>query len=161
LSERNAKIELLQPLLGQKPWRARLGVGSFLTFDFGRKVKKENHWYGEWHLWIQQCEWSLGNGKREIVNSDSPRNLIELAVRNLEKHVLTKVDFSPTQSRTEFTFSGNIHLRCGPYAAGSGMDTLRHSELWMLFMPNSQVLSAVPVRGLSVEPASAAEKASV
>ena len=153
--------EHFHPVLNEKPWRARLGCGSFLTFDFGRRVRKANHWYGTWHLWIYQCEWRIETDKREIVHSESPRNLIGKAVRNLENYPLANVSFDSARSLTTFVFSKNIRLTCSPYRPDSGMEDLSHKELWMFYMPNNQVLSAIPNKGLLLERSDLPERVSV
>ncbi|MCP5369401.1 MAG: hypothetical protein H6909_01765 [Rickettsiaceae bacterium] len=48
--------DYFQQLLGMKAWGASLGVGSFVTIEFGKEVKEKasNKIHGEWHLWIWQ-----------------------------------------------------------------------------------------------------------
>jgi hypothetical protein len=44
----------IKPLLGTKAWGVSLGVGSFITFEFGEKrikrFKNREYIHGEWHL---------------------------------------------------------------------------------------------------------------
>src|SRR5260370_41554577 len=103
--------EYFAPILGERPWRARHGWGSFLTFDFGRRVRVNSHFRGEWHLWIYQCEWELRIRDRVIVHSESSRRLIDVAVRQLEKEQLTAMEFKREGEVSTFKFSRAI-LTC-------------------------------------------------
>jgi len=72
IREIQAKI---QPLLGKKAWRVSIGVGSFLTLDFGAKLideKVPGRPYGEWHLWITYCEWRLEKIQRSSPVQETP-----------------------------------------------------------------------------------------
>lgn len=133
--------EYFKPIVGQRPWRARLGVGSFLTFEFGRKVKEDHHLRGEWHLWIYEAKWSLLHGGRKLADSDSRQEAIEVAVRRLEFFELRKVKFDPQSSITEFTF-GHFRLIVSP--ADYLPDPDERDEYWLLFMPNNEVLTVGP-----------------
>lgn len=44
-----------------KAWGARLGVGSFVTIEFGEEVKEQpsSKTHGEWHLWVYMATWDV------------------------------------------------------------------------------------------------------
>jgi hypothetical protein len=140
--------EYFKPIVGQRPWRARLGVGSFLTLEFGRKVKEDHHIRGEWHLWIYQANWSLLHDDRKLADSDSRQETIEVAVRRLEFFELRKVRFDSQRSVTEFAF-GQFRLIVSP--ADYLPDPDEQDEYWLLFMPNNEVLTVGP-GGIDVRP---------
>lgn len=144
--------QYFKPIKGQRPWRARLGHGSFLTFDFGKRIKWGAHWRGEWHLWIYQANWSLWHGERKLADSGSERRIIDLAVRRLEGNgevnKLASVNFDPVSSVTEFIF-GQFRLVVSP--ADYLDDPDERDEYWLLFMPDGEVLTAGPA-GLDVGP---------
>jgi hypothetical protein len=140
--------EYFKPIVGQRPWRARSGVGSFLTFEFGRKVKEDHHVRGEWHLWVYEAKWSLFHGDRKLVDSDSSQEAVEVAVRRLEFFELTKVKFDRQNSATEFTF-GDFSLIVSP--ADYLPDPDERDEYWLLFMPDSEVLTVGP-GGIDIGP---------
>jgi len=132
-------VRCFEPIVGKRPWRARLGWGSFLTFEFGLPKKKvQGHWHGVWHLWIYMCDWDLAVN-RHALNSEDSRTKIDRFVRVLEQKPLTgiKVD-GPV---TSFQFGGHTTLRCQPMADG---DLDSDSPYWMLFMPDEKVLEYVP-----------------
>ncbi len=135
--------EYFKPIVGQCPWRARVGVGSFLTFDFGRRIQEDHHFRGEWHLWIYQAKWSLVHGDRKIADSDSERQTIEVAVRRLECRgsELREVKFNPQNLVTEFMF-GDFRLVVSP--ADYLDDPDGRDEYWLFFMPDDTVLAVGP-----------------
>ena len=135
--------EYFKPIVGLRPWRARLGVGSFLTFDLGRRIKEDHHFRGEWRLWIYQAKWSLNHGDRKLADSDSARQTIEVAIRRLEYSgsEFKKAKLDPQNSVTEFVF-GHFRLVVSPadYLADPGDS----DEYWLLFMPDNTVLTVGP-----------------
>jgi hypothetical protein len=133
--------EYFQPVMGQRPWRARLGHGSFLTFEFGRRIKEDHHTHGEWHLWIYQSTWVLNRNDRKLADSDSERRTIEVAVRRLEECDLTDVKFNPQASVTEFQFA-DFRLVVSPADYIDNPDD--QDDYWLFFMPDKTVLSAGP-----------------
>jgi hypothetical protein len=137
-----------KPIEGQRPWRVRLGYGSFLTFDFGQRFRSNGHLRGEWHLWIYQSNWLLMHHERQLADSDSDRHLIDLAVRRLEGARLTNVKFDPSTSVSEFQFDEfSLVVSPADYLA----DPDERDEYWLLFMPQDVVLTVGP-GGVNVGP---------
>jgi hypothetical protein len=134
-------------LLHTRPWKARQGVGSFLTFEFGRRVRDHGHVHGEWHLWIYQSNWELFHGDRQLADSDSDRRVISVSIRRLEEAALTDVLFEPRQLKTTFVFD-DFRLVVSP--ADYLEDADERDQYWLLFMPNNEVLTVGP-RGLKAE----------
>ena len=135
------------PLLHTQPWKAKLGHGSFLTFEFGRRVRDRGHVHGEWHLWIYQSNWVLLHGDRELANSDSDRRVISVSIRRLEEVQLSDVRFEPGQAKSTFVFD-DFRLIVSP--ADYLDDADDRDSYWLLFMPNNEVLSVGP-GGVQVE----------
>jgi hypothetical protein len=129
------------PIKGQSPWRVRLGVGSFLTFEFGSRIRANGHEHGEWHLWIYLSNWTLLHSDRELVNSDSDRHPISLAVRRLEGADFTGMEFDQKTSRTVFSF-GDFQLIVTPADYLDSPD--KRDQYWLFFMPHDIVLSVGP-----------------
>ena len=136
------------PVIGQRPWRARIGVGSFLTFDFGPKVKVDRHLRGSWHLWIYMSNWVLGHEDRRVVDSDSHRAAISAAVRRLEADSFDGIQFDPKTHTPVFTF-GDFRLTVTPADYLDNPDEA--GEYWLLFMPDNLVLTSGP-GGVDVRP---------
>ncbi len=144
IQEVKAKINLL---LGQKAWGISLGVGSFLTLEFGQILlssDKHQRIHGEWHLWIYNCAWRLEEGDKVLAASEDERGKIEQAIQHLEGLVLQSVDLLPPVWDTVFTFEHQVILRLFSI----------HSEgyeHWMLYTPDGNVLSLGPGSHWSIE----------
>lgn len=135
--------EYFKPVAGHSPWRARLGVGSFLTFDFGRRIKDNGHFRGEWRLWIYQANWRLLHRDLKLADSESERQTIEVAIRRLEYPgcELKEVKFQSTDSSTEFLF-GNFRLLVSRADYLENPD--ERDQYWLFFTPQNEVLSVGP-----------------
>jgi hypothetical protein len=126
-----------EAFLGQHPKRARVGYGSFLTFDFGQASKQHHRLHYEWHLWIQYVDWQLTWQKQQIADSESKRHLMQAAVERLESKTLKKVMHHPSDRTTSFIFSGDVELKCQAYS-----DSAADEHCWSLYTPDMHVLFA-------------------
>lgn len=131
--------QCFRPIIGQRPWRARVGVGSFLTFDFGPKVSVDGHQAGTWHLWIYMSNWVLMRGDLKLVDSDSHRPAISAAVRRLEAEIFDDIQFDTNTRFTVFSF-GDFRLTVTP--ADYVDNPEEAGESWMFFMPDHLVLTS-------------------
>jgi hypothetical protein len=139
---------LFRPLVGQRAWGAKVGWGSFVTIEFGPRRLQHRHYHGDWHLWLYQCDWTLNSETHEMANSESKKGLMQAAIDNLNGLDLVDTSFDQRCMITDFTFKGNLRLRCQPYP-----DAKPDEQCWMLFTPDKQVASLV-LQGLRYEPAS-------
>jgi hypothetical protein len=139
--------QYFQPLFGTPPWRVKPGVGSFLTFEFGPRIKVDGHVHGRWHLWIYLSNWALFRGDRQLVDSDADRKLITISTRRLEGELLTNIDFNARTKKTTFSF-GDFRLVVSPadYLDSPG----ERDRYWIFFMPDNEVLAVGPF-GIHVE----------
>lgn len=133
--------QYFQAVRGSQPWSVKLGVGSFLTFDFGSRIRKQGHLYGQWRLWVYLSNWTLFHGDRQLVNSDTDRKLIKVSVRRLEDSPLTKIDFDARSRKTTFSFN-DFRLVVSP--ADYLKEADERDNYWMFFMPNDEVLAVGP-----------------
>jgi len=136
-----------EPVLGTRPWKAKLGVGSFLTFEFGRRIKVNGHVHGERHLWIYLSNWVLLHGNRRLADSDSDRRVISVSIRRLEERSLTDLRLEREHLKTTFVFD-DFRLVVSP--ADYLDDADKRDYYWLLFMPNNEVLTVGP-SGIQVE----------
>jgi hypothetical protein len=139
--------QYFQPVFGTPPWRVKPGVGSFLTFEFGPRIKTGGHLHGRWHLWIYLSNWKLLRGERQLVDSDADRKLITISTRRLEGESLTDIDFSARTRKTTFSF-GDFRLVVSPADYLDSPDERDH--YWIFFMPDNEVLAVGPA-GMRVE----------
>ncbi len=89
-------VKLVGLLKGNTPWGVRLGVGSFLTMEFGRPeanlVGRTAH--GEFHLWLYMCSWRIEMGEKIIAGSEDERPAIEAALKNLILGSVEKIELT-------------------------------------------------------------------
>ncbi|MEO8727276.1 MAG: hypothetical protein ABI383_14270 [Acidobacteriaceae bacterium] len=132
-------------VLGQPLWSVRLGVGSFITFDFGAKVEDHGRAVGAYHLWIYMCDWQMISKDRVIAHSELSRKVLEIAVRRFEGRALSKINISQNPAAAVFAFEGDLKLVCQAYE-----DAEADEELWMLFAPEGRIVSLAP-QGILLE----------
>ncbi len=145
--------DFFRPIVGHRPWQAKRGWGSFLTFEFGPKIRDNGHMHGSWHLWIYQCDWELRSRGRTVAHSETNKHAIDLAIRRLESVTLNRVGFDPKSGETKFVF-GHMELVTRPYSDSEIEHEMSDSEYWMFFMPDNQVLSIGRSNKPEVGPAS-------
>jgi hypothetical protein len=128
---------LFKELIGSKPTRAKLGHGSFITFDFGRDIPEQvktrhsliTRYCGEWHLWVLMCAWRIDINKKPIAGSEDTRDkiencLAELAVRSLNQVVIlnesfdVKLIFGEDVELYLFSFYTQENTQCMLYTPG-------------------------------------------
>ncbi len=81
------------------------------------------------------------HGDRKIADSDSPRHVIDVAVRRLENVALTGVELDPARLNTTFEFE-DFRLDVLPADYVDNPDG--RDSYWLFFMPNREVLSIGP-----------------
>lgn len=149
--------EISKNLIGQKVSAIKLGVGSFLTLDFGQlhtkltktKTGKELiHTFGEWHLWVYMCAWRIDkNGKPYIASSDD-RTKIAQIIKELFDTVLTKWELLNPSLDTKWYFDDHITLTL--------FNTSTEDEdQWLLFTPEDMVLTIGPGDTWTYQPSGA------
>ncbi len=135
--EVQSKINLL---LGKNAWGVSIGHGSFLTLEFGQPVpinEQPPMIQGEWHLWIYCCVWRLEEGDKILAASEDDRDKLKLAVQRLENLALQSIDLISSSWDLVLTFEHQVVLRT--FAIYS-----EEYQNWMLFTPDSNVLTAGP-----------------
>jgi hypothetical protein len=133
----------ISQLIGLRPWRAALGHGSFITFDFGKeRVPQKQFFYrgkalplnGEWFLWIYMCAWSLESEDRVLATSESSRSMMQDAIQRLTDLELQSVDLIYPGLETTFVFEKQFTLKTQPLGPSN------NDEYWKLYMPDNTVL---------------------
>jgi hypothetical protein len=131
----------ISSLLGMKAWGISLGVGSFITIEFGKALSPEKdteRQHGEWHLWIYCAAWRLETEREVIVGSEDPRSIIEDSIQGLNGASLNSVVISGPAFDTVFEFEGSKKLRVFP------LSSHQDCEYWMLYTPDGRVLTIGP-----------------
>jgi hypothetical protein len=130
---------IIKPLLGLEAWNVKLGIGSFITMEFGDRVtinKKISR--GEWYLWIYCCGWYLENPNGLFLGSEDSRKILEQEIKVLEGRRIESVIISPIGFETNFEFNGGLVLHIFP------LNFFDPHEFWMLFTPIGKVLVLGP-----------------
>lgn len=140
----------VSPLLGQPAWGVALGVGSFITLEFGASqppAQGHERPHGEWHLWVYCCAWRLDGNGEILAGSEDARPKLEAAVQRLNGLAVRAFDIQPPALETTVTFDEGIALRLFPiFSEGF--------EHWMLYTPDGNVLTIGPGTEWSYEKAS-------
>ena len=134
-------------LEGKRAWGVSLGFGSFITLEFGSRVRTlGGRIHGEWHLWIYDCAWRIEKAGKVMAASEDDRSLLRRTVMILNRRKLTNVKMGQPMSDTVFAFEGGVTLKTfGVYS--------RDAEHWMLFTPGGKVLTIGPGSAASFGPA--------
>jgi hypothetical protein len=141
--------EIVKPLLGHMAWNVKLGVGSFITMEFGDLVlTARGRSRGEWYLWIYCCGWYLENPNGPYLGSEDPRKILKQEIKILEGHRLEAVIISSIAFETNFVFDDGLVLHTFP------LNFIEPTEYWMLFTPIGKVLVLGPERKWSFESSS-------
>lgn len=140
----------MAPLIGQKAWGVSLGVGSFITLEFGQPIppnEKYKKTHGEWHLWVYMCAWRLEKNNKFIAGSGADRSELEKVVQMMEGMSIDSIEILPVAGDTIIYFEEELVLHI--FSAYSSED-----ELWMLFAPDGNVLCIDPGTNWYYEPGS-------
>jgi len=135
---------------GQPAWGTALGVGSFLTVEFGqprpaagaspdqqgRQARQANP-HGEYHLWVYCSAWRIESPQEIIASSEDPREQLASAVRHLDGKVLTRITIERPSLSATFDFEDGTVLRT--FAIFS-----KEYEHWMFYLPDGRVFTAGP-----------------
>lgn len=137
--------ELVAGVVGQRSWGVRLGLGSFVTLEFGEALEPGGgRAHGRWHLWVYGSAWRLDDGGGVVAASEDARDALEQAVARLGGRVLERVDVAGPSLATVWWFEGGLALRLFPM----GSHDLEH---WLLYLPGGDVLNAGPGTSWSLE----------
>ena len=130
---------LVVSLVGKRVWNVRVGIGNFVTMEFGRQLtpNKFGRSYGEWHLWLCGCEWRIDQRDQILIAGEDSQEQLRVAVQELEGRTLLAVSlYSPAIDAT-FEFEGGLSLRL--FAVNT-----TELESWNLFTPEHKVLVVGP-----------------
>ena len=130
---------LVVSLVGKRVWNVRLGIGNFVTMEFGQQLTPDRFGqsYGEWYLWLCGCEWRIDQIDQVLIAGEDSRERLKAAVQILEGRTLLAVSlYSPAIDAT-FEFEGHLSLRL--FAVNT-----TELESWNLFTPEHKVLVIGP-----------------
>lgn len=137
---------LFKRLVGLASFNVELGHGSFITFDFGKKILRQRKThsgeirtfcFGEWHLWIYMCAWRIDKNQKPFVGSNDTRELIREKLREMQGKELKSATILNDAFDAHFSFGDEFELHLFSYQ-------VTDHEQWMLFVPERKTFTAGP-----------------
>lgn len=139
--EHNEMLSIIRPMYGYSAWDAKLGVGSFITMNFGSSIGligKSKRPRGEWYLWIYHCAWQFIEKGQAVVGSEDDQEALKSLIKKLEGKRIIDIEINRETFNTRFIFEDDICLSTFP------LTFLENFEHWMIYTPDSKVLTAGP-----------------
>ena len=132
MNDRTYKLDLKFETI----WQVKKGVGSFVTFDMGKKLKRTTKndkevVSGSIHLWIYMCEWQYFKSQTNfVVTSDSIQDELELGA--LEGQTISEFRVQGTRVTISFSNGDRLELSEDPEADPN-------DELFILYLPDRTI----------------------
>jgi hypothetical protein len=150
--------ESFRGLSGLPCWNVRQGYGSFLTFEFGQPCLEIREpildsprssqrrrlvtVLGEYHLWIEQCHWSVSEHQEQLAHSESESSVISRALDHLDGSILRTVRLVPDRGECAFDFEFDTSARLKRYADATPDDPIWHlysNDLVLSYLSSGQL----------------------
>lgn len=143
--------ETVSTVVGNTAWGVKIGLGSFLTIEFGEPVisKSNQVTHGEWHLWLYLCSWRIEKDGFMLVGSEDPQKKMTECVKQIEGCRLISFQILPYTLDVILTFEKGLILRL--FSVISEDDENTDSPHWILYLPGNQVVEAGPGGRWSIE----------
>lgn len=128
----------LARVIGLRAWEPSVGVGSFLTIEFGNpRVTSVGIRQGEFHLWVFGASWEIRERARIIASSSDDHDAMVDGARALDGALLRSFRFDREQMTLDLRFDSNVELAVTP---------LRDPEMeeWLLYLDDGMVITAGP-----------------
>lgn len=128
----------LRGLVGKAAWGPALGVGSFLTIEFGGSRRNSvGSLVGEYHLWVYSAAWTIFREAHVLATSADEPTSMASAVSAPEGLTVVGIKYDPGRFDLEIQFDQSIRLDMV-----SGQDD--DMEHWLLYLPDGWVVTAGP-----------------
>ena len=109
---------LINKLPSRSVWRARKGIGSFVTIDLGKRCVAAREDGSEeetadLNLWVHLCDWDLTKRGQTVLTSDSHESAFDGALAALLSTDLLGIEMSLSQRELQIVFTNDVrfHLR--------------------------------------------------
>jgi len=128
--------DAIASLVGKAPWDVRLGVGSFLTLEFGKRIVRvgERRQHGEWHLWLYMCNWRLQTSSAVLTGSSDNRDAIENSLKAVHWGSITEVTVTEPALDMSLSFDSGLQLM-------TFSSTSFDEDQWILYTPDNMALA--------------------
>ena len=125
-------------VVGLRAWDASIGVGSFLTIEFGKpRVTSVGVTQGSFHLWVYGSPWIIRERGTTIATSGQDRAAMMVGARAIEDAILEGFVFDPILMTLTLQFDRDVELALTP------LDDPEMEE-WILYLDDDNVIAAGP-----------------
>lgn len=134
---------------GLRAWSPAVGVGSFLTIEFGApRVTSAGVTQGAFHLWIYGSSWVIRKSAEEMAASDDEREAMIAGARALDGALVRGAEFDPVSMTMILRFDPDLELSVSPLGDPD-------MEEWLLYLDDGNVITAGPGKLVTLESAAA------
>jgi hypothetical protein len=126
--------EIFSPVIGKCAWQIRRGYGSFITMEFGNPHLEVRHprlvdglprvqklfqrrivtVVGDWHLWLQHCNWAIRTSSSSISSEETDNPLVvDECLEELNGQILLSVEPSAITMASctmRFDLGGSVEI---------------------------------------------------
>jgi hypothetical protein len=124
-------LEFGQPHLEVREPRIALSESEKVRQLFSRRSITPR---GEWHLWINCCNWRVFCADKEIAWNESSDEEIVKAANQVDGLLLINVAVIGLRRTSDFIFESDTRISMWPYDE-------EEAPQWLLFMPSGDVLT--------------------
>lgn len=136
-------------VVGLRAWAPSVGVGSFLTIEFGTpRTTSAGVAQGSFHLWVYGSTWDIRRRGDSLATSEQDRTVMIAGARILGDQRVTGYDFDPDLMRLILRFEADLELIIR--ALGDA-----EMEEWFLYLDDGTVITAGPGQNVIQESAAA------
>lgn len=130
--------EAAAELVSLPVWGAAIGVGSFLTVEFGgARTSSVGQIRGALSLWVYGAQWAIREGGAVIADSQQDRAPMAEAANRLNDRRVQELVIDPVALTLHLRLTEEIELIVTP------LDDPEMEE-WLLFLSDGDVLTAGP-----------------
>lgn len=135
--------QLFSQIIGEKPTRAELGEGSFVTIHWGKDItetlktkrRTSTHIFGERRLWICMCAWRIDKNGIPLIGCEDTRTKIEKSLVDLVNKPLLSVKILNNAFDLILKFEDDIEMYLFSFYT-------EDSDQWVLFNPDNSSFCA-------------------
>lgn len=142
----------LTQVMGLRAWAPSVGVGSFLTIEFGNpRITSTGTSQGEFHLWVYGASWEIRERTRTIASSSDDHAAMVAGARVLDGAPMRSFEFNSEHMTLNLRFDPYVELAVTPLGD-------REMEEWFLYLDDGTVITAGPGETVTHESASDSQR---
>jgi hypothetical protein len=135
-------------VVGLRAWAPSVGVGSFLTIEFGNpRISSTGTSQGEFHLWVYGASWEIRERTRTIASSSDDHAAMVAGAQVLDGAPVRSFEFNRERMTLSLRFDPSVELAVTP------LGDLEMEE-WFLYLDDGTVITVGPGETVTHESAS-------